>query len=170
MEHKILITTFATWKSHQPSNASDDLLGLLLKKELDFFQHLRKIPVDFELAPQHVLIRFNELRPKVLVCCGMAEERTKLNVESRAVRDEKVLHTGIDLQQLTADLVMTEISHDTGRFVCNALYYSMLEHLAAQEGEHHCLFIHVPVLTEENKEALAEDFERILQRISEMLL
>ena len=166
MEHKILITTFATWQSHQPSNASDDLLGLLLEKELGFFHHLRNIPVDFELAPQHVLTRFDELKPKVLICCGMAEERTKLNIESRAVRDENILRTGIDLEALSTGLAMTEISHDAGTFVCNALYYRMLEHLGAQESGHHCIFLHVPVLTEENRDLLLADFMSILERLS----
>ena len=170
MDHEILITTFATWQSHQPSNASDDLLHILLEKELDFFHHLRSIPVDFELSPEHVLGHFDKLKPKVLICCGMAEERTKLNVESLAVRNENILQTGVDLEALTADLAMTEISHDAGGFVCNALYYTMLEHLDALEGEHHCIFIHIPVLTEQNKIALVNDFECIIKRISEMLL
>ncbi len=74
MENKVLITSFSIWQAHQSSNASDDLLHLLLEKELDFIYHLRNIPVDFELAPEHVLDRFNELRPNVLICCGMAAE------------------------------------------------------------------------------------------------
>jgi len=168
MNNTILITSFSTWKSHHITNSSDDLLHLLSERELGPFNFLRKLPVEFELAPQHVLSRFNELRPKVLICCGMAEERTKLNIESRAVLNEQILQTGVDLDKLTADLLMTEISHDAGEFVCNTLYYKTLEHLASQEENHHSIFVHVPVITEENKSLLVADFISIIERLSVM--
>ena len=169
MYHSILITSFSTWKSHHTTNSSDDLLHLLLEKELDSFHHLRSIPVDFELAPQHVIKRFDELRPRVLICCGMAEERTKLHIESRAVLGEQLLQTSVDLETLTVDLPMTEISHDAGRFVCNTLYYKTLEHLSLQEEDHHCIFIHIPVLTEENKNQLLADFISITERLKNVI-
>jgi pyroglutamyl-peptidase len=166
MNREILITSFTTWEPHQPSNAADDLLQRFIEEKGDRHHYLRHLPVDFTLAPRRVIETFEEIRPRVLVCCGMAEERTRLNVESRAVLDERSLETGIDLVRLTEDLAMTDISHDTGRFVCNTLYYRSLEHLNAQESEHHCLFIHVPVLTEENAKALTQDFVRIIARLA----
>ena len=168
MNNTILLTSFSTWKSHHITNSSDDLLHLLSERELGPFNFLRKLPVEFELAPQHVLSRFNELRPKVLICCGMAEERTKLNIESSAVLDEQILQTSVDLDKLTADLLMTEISHDAGEFVCNTLYYKTLEHLSSQEENHHSIFVHVPVITEENKSLLVADFISIIERLSVM--
>lgn len=168
MNNTLLITSFSTWKSHHITNSSDDLLHLLSERELGAFNFLRKLPVEFELAPQHVLAKFNELRPKVLVCCGMAEERTKLNIESRAVLNEQILQTSVDLDKLTADLLMTEISHDAGEFVCNTLYYKTLEHLSSQEENHHSIFVHVPVITEENKSLLVADFISIIERLSVM--
>ena len=170
MYNHILITSFSTWESHHTSNSSDDLLHLLSESMPDPFQSLRGLPVDFELAPQRVLERFNELRPKVLICCGMAEERTKLNIEFRAILDEKILRTNVDLEGLTADLPMTEISHDAGGFVCNTLYFRALDHLYSQEETHYCIFVHVPVLTEENRSLLAADFIAIIERLSAMSL
>ncbi|WP_415406133.1 peptidase C15 [Sulfurovum sp. CS9] len=168
MNNTILITSFSTWKSHHTSNSSDDLLHLLSERELGPFNFLRNIPVNFELAPQHVLSRFDELRPKVLICCGMAEERTKLNIESRAVLNEQILQSSVDLDKLAADLLMTEISHDAGEFVCNTLYYKTLEHLSSQEESYHSIFVHVPVITEENKSLLVADFISIIERLSVM--
>ena len=124
--------------------------------------------MDFELAPQHVLERFNELRPKVLICCGMAEERTKLHIESRAVLGGEILQTSVDLEELTVDLAMTEISHDAGGFVCNTLYFKTLEHLSLQEENYHSIFLHVPVITEENRHLLLADFVSIIERLSVM--
>jgi len=169
MSNSILITSFSTWKSHHTTNSSDDLLHLLLEEELDSFHHLRSIPVDFELAPEHVLTHFDELKPKVLICCGMAEERTTLQIESRAILDEQLLQTSVDLETLTVDLPMTEISHDAGQFVCNTLYYKTLEHLSMQEEDHHCVFIHVPVLTDENKSQLLADFISIIERLKSVI-
>ncbi|MEA3373063.1 MAG: peptidase C15 [Campylobacterota bacterium] len=170
MYNTLLITSFSTWKSHHTSNSSDDLLHLLSEREPGPLNFLRNLPVDFALAPQHVLTRFNELRPKVLICCGMAEERTKLHIESRAVLGEQILQTGVDLEELIIDLSMTEISHDAGRFVCNTLYFKTLEHLCSQEERHHCIFVHVPVITEENRRLLLADFRSIIDRLSKMLL
>ena len=169
MSNSILITSFSTWESHHTTNSSDDLLHLLSEKELSEFNFLRNLPVDFELAPQHVLARVDEIRPKVLICCGMAEERTKLHVESSAVLDEQLLQTSVDLDKLTADLPMTEISHDAGQFVCNTLYYKSLEHFSLQEEDFHCVFIHVPVLTAENKNQLLADFISIIERLNDVI-
>ncbi len=163
--HDILITSFSGWKPHHSSNASDDLLQRVIDKKARPLHHLRRIPVDFELAVRHVLERFDALKPKVLICCGMAERRSKLNVESRAVLDGNMLETRVNLKRLTADLPMTRISHNAGKFVCNTLYYRALEHVHAQPTGHHCLFVHVPVLTEENSQGLEEDFAAIIERL-----
>jgi len=141
-------------------------LSLLNERELCPLNFLRNIPVDFELAPQHVLNRFDEIRPKILICCGMAEERTKLNIESRAVLGELTLETSVDLEELIVDLPMTEISHNAGRFVCNSLYYKTLEHLSSQNENYHSIFIHVPVITEKNSNLLISDFISIIERLS----
>jgi pyroglutamyl-peptidase len=166
MNGKILITSFTTWEPHQRSNAADDLLQRFIEEKGDIHHYLRHLPVDFTLAPRRVIETFEALRPRVLVCCGMAEERILLGVESQAVLDGRSLKTGIDLVGLTEDLRITEISHDAGRFVCNTLYYRSLEHLDAQESEHLCVFVHVPVLTEENVHALTQDFVRIIERLA----
>ncbi|MEA2047772.1 MAG: peptidase C15 [Campylobacterota bacterium] len=168
MNNTLLITSFSTWRSHHTTNSSDDLLNLLTEKELSVFHFLRNLPVEFESAPEQVLTKFTELRPKVLICCGMAEERTKLNIESRAILNEQTLHTSVDLDNLTNNLLITEISNDAGRFVCNTLYYKILEHLSLQEGSHYSIFIHVPVITEQNKDHLVADFISIIERLSLM--
>jgi pyroglutamyl-peptidase len=162
----ILITSFTTWKPHHASNAADDLLQRFIDEKGDACRYLRKIEVDFALAPQRVLEAIDALQPRVVVCCGMAEERTHLNVESQAVLDEKTLETGIDLARLTEGLSMTRISDDAGRFVCNTLYYRTLEHLQNRERDRHALFVHVPLLSDANAPALTEDFTTIIERLA----
>jgi len=165
MRNSILLTSFTTWKSHQTSNASDDLINLISLGYSRSFYFLRKLPVDYKLAPRQVLDRFSELKPDILVCCGMAEERRKLNIESSAVLDKTTLATELDLESLTHNLPMTIISHDAGRFVCNTLYFETLKHLKTQQRKHHCLFVHVPVLDRYNVDTIKQDFLTILQRL-----
>jgi pyroglutamyl-peptidase len=168
MTSHILITTFSTWKARQTANSSDELLQLLIERGIDAFDSLRRLPVDFELAPRQVLCSFDVLLPRVLVCCGMAEERSRLSIESRAILDDQVVATRIDLEALTADLTMTEISHDAGDFVCNTLYFRVLAHLHSRQQLHDTIFVHVPLLSAENREQLAADFAAILERLEGM--
>lgn len=168
MKKNILITTFTTWEPHQLTNAADDLVQYFIDEKCDQCHYFRHLPVDFTLAPKLVVEAFETMLPRILVCCGMAEERDRLSVESQAVRGDKVYRTEIDLETLTEGLPMTEISHDAGDFVCNALYYSALEHINTLDGHHHCLFIHVPRLTDANVRAITEDFKTLIARLASL--
>ena len=77
MQRSALLTSFTTWKPHHVTNSSDDLLAELTDITTSSLNFLRKIPVDFQLAPRQVLDRFNKLKPEILICCGMAERTRK---------------------------------------------------------------------------------------------
>ena len=104
MTKRFLLTSFATWLPHQQSNSSDDLLIELFR--LDCISHdlnlLRLLPVDIELARNRVLEKIAQLQPDKIICCGMAESRQSLTVESQANRicidgEENILPTQVDL-------------------------------------------------------------------------
>ncbi|MBD2092552.1 peptidase C15 [Microcoleus sp. FACHB-1515] len=183
LPHQLLLTSFSTWLPHQKSNSADDLLVEFLQRKPSIdLQVLRHLPVDFMLAPQQTIACIQTLQPQAVVCCGMAESRSKLSVESQAVisntvpgaqsdtvlgaQSDRILKTRFDLPQLVNGLPLTEISHDAGRFVCNATYFAVLEHLQHSSGLG--LFVHVPILTEANCEAIVSDFATLLQRISNL--
>ena len=166
MHAKLLLTSFATWEPHQRSNSSDDLLQAVAQhpafpNELVF---LRQLPVDFRLAPERVLRYWAQWQPQGLICCGMAEGRSKLSVESQGRRGEDAIASSLDLDALVAGLRRTEISHDAGTFVCNHLYYEVLRYGCDRAPQAPCLFIHVPVLTAENSAGILADFLQILRR------
>lgn len=174
MTRKILLTSFATWKPEQPSNSSDDLLEALLQSDfafLDALYLLRRLPVDFEQAPRLAIAHIQQIQPDLVVCCGMAETRDRLNLEVQAVRGDsqsypygnRILKTPLDLPRLAADLSYTDLSHDAGQFVCNALYFSLLEH--AQTTQRPCLFVHIPILTATNRLPILQDFCQVLHRL-----
>lgn len=164
----ILITTFTTWKPEQPSNASDDLIAALIQHHLlsETVHLLRQIPVDFELAPITVLSKMADLQPRWVVCCGMAEQRSRLTVESKGKLNNHQIQTPVDVDELVRDLVMTDVSHDAGQFVCNHLYYSLLNHVQTHQLRTHCIFVHVPILHSRNLGKVLQDFTVILSRLS----
>jgi pyroglutamyl-peptidase len=168
----LLLTSFDTWKAHHISNASDDLLGLALQQDLpgDRLHLLRKIPVDFQLAPDRVIAAIAEVKPRTVICCGMAEKQSHLMVESTGTKLDPVtgiplekFSTQIDLNRLVNNLNVTTISHNAGKFVCNALYYSVLKYLQEHSPATNCIFVHVPVLTHTNCQPILTDFMAILR-------
>jgi len=165
---QILLTSFTTWKSHQRSNASDDLLIEIQQSNPSSDLHfLRQLPVDFQLAPKQAIAHINKLQPDAIILCGMAESRQKLTVESRAIAGEMVFHTKVDLEQLIEGLEFTEISHDAGRFVCEALYFATLKHLHEAGLDCPCIFVHVPILTPANSPLIIKDFQVMINFIGD---
>jgi pyroglutamyl-peptidase len=164
---KLLLTSFDVWLHHQPSNASDDLLGILIGRNLcpKNTHLLRKIAVDFQQAPETAIAALNHYKPEVIVCCGMAENRTLLSLESTARFEQEHLTTGIDLNQVLKGTIATEISHDAGNFVCNHLYYSLLKYIQENSLKSHCLFVHVPILCESNFDQIVQDFCTVLENL-----
>lgn len=169
MTINILLTSFDTWLPHQPSNASDDLLAKVAEIEsLPYaLTFLRKLPVDPKLGPMQAIAKIDELQPDLIICCGMAESRKILTVESTAISEGEILQTTIPLSSLVANLTLTEISDDAGKFVCEALYYSVLKHIKEKSLQSQCIFIHVPILTEENMEIILKDFLLIMDFCNE---
>ena len=170
MNGKILLTSFQTWLAHQRSNASDDLLEKIaqlnsLSPSLTF---LRQLPVDVPQSSRRVIDKIEELQPDVIICCGMAECRTKLTVESCATCNNDLLKTSVSLDKLVAELASTEISHDAGKFVCEGLYYEVLSYVRSRNLHTCCIFVHVPVLTPENSPAIVADFQFIIEKVASL--
>jgi len=168
MTAKILLTSFDTWLPHQKSNSSDDLLAKIsqIKYLPDSLTFLRKLPVDFQEAPNLAIAQINQLQPDTIICCGMAESRQKLTIESCACCDTDMLKTAVNLEALIADLATTEISHEAGKYVCEALYYAVLKHICDTQLATKCIFVHVPILTNENLDKIVADFLLIMRRLT----
>lgn len=167
MTKKILLTSFDTWLPHQASNSSDDLLDEISKLQYisPSLIFLRLLSVNIKLASQSVVTKIDELQPNSIICCGMAERRTTLTVESNASWGDTVLKTGVDLQQLAVGSKTIEISHDAGKFVCEGLYYSALKYIYESKLNINCLFVHVPILTEKNLAETIADFQFIIHHV-----
>ncbi|WOD40672.1 hypothetical protein [Nodosilinea sp. E11] len=166
----MLLTTFAPWRAHQISNAADDLIVHLQRQQQipAGTTVLRQIPVSFELAPLRVMAKLVELRPPVVVCCGMAEKRSYLHLERYGKGEDGALETSLPLDSLLVDTHVTAISDCAGTYVCNHLYYRLLGAIAQYHWPTQALFVHIPPLTPVTQPLLAHDLALILQRLGSL--
>jgi pyroglutamyl-peptidase len=168
MAISLLLTTFAPWRAHQHSNASEDLVARLQQQQRlpRGTVVINQLPVSFELAHCHVIAKMIELQPRVVVCCGMAEERTHLNLEVNGKQGDRLLKTGLNLPRLMADTRLTAISHCAGDYVCNHLYHQVLDAIKRHHWQTQALFVHIPPLSTATEPFLLEDFTLILKRLA----
>ncbi|MCG6135907.1 MAG: peptidase C15 [Nostoc sp. LLA-1] len=168
MAKRILLTSFEIWLSDQQSNSSDDLLLEVLKVDLlpHDLKFLRRLPVDVDLASLQVIQKISELQPDYIICYGMAASRTKLSLEAVASCKESVLHPVVELEKLVTGATAIEISYDCGKFVCEGLYYSVLNYLCQNQLATPCIFVHVPVLNSENLPGILADFLLIINNLA----
>jgi len=168
MKKRFLLTSFDTWLSNQQSNSSDDLLLEVTKvnslpHDLNF---LRLLPVDVLLASSWVIQKIDELQPDYIICCGMAASRQQLSIEVGANQGEIFLPTVVDVEKLVSGTVATDISKDCGKFVCEGLYYAVLDYLNQYQLTTRCIFVHVPVLNQENLMSILADFLLIIHNLA----
>lgn len=163
----LLLTSFDTWLPHQKSNASDDLLKIIETENKHDRYYLRKLPVNTEKASEKAIALIQDIKPSAIICCGMAESRYKLTIESNARCDGDCLQTTVNLSQLISCLFNASISNDAGNFVCEGLYYQILNYLKNSKLEIPCIFVHIPILTNSNQSIILQDFKCILDFMSD---
>ena len=176
MKRRILLTSFDIWLPDQKSNSANDLLIALekIRPTTDYLTFVKQMPVDVLLARDLVIRKIRQIQPDVIICCGMAEKRSRLSIESNASstaissteNHQRVLYTTVDLELLVMGIETVDISHDCGKFVCEGLYYSVLDYLEQNQIKIPCIFVHVPILTEENMSSILANFLLIIDRLA----
>jgi pyroglutamyl-peptidase len=187
----VLITSFRPWRVHQRSNSSNDLVAELHaggRLPVDTVW-LAQVPVNFAIAPIRVISEIARLRPRVVICCGMAENRAVLSIERQATgrqsekRQVKELHekrsmrpanlppltlqTSVKVSALLSGTLLSEPSDDAGSYVCNHLYYRVLKFIDQTNWPTRAIFIHIPLLTAHNKRLILDDFVAIASQLAE---
>jgi pyroglutamyl-peptidase len=160
MRSTLLLTSFTTWLPHQKSNTSDDLLEMAIDRS-EFspsWQVLRQLPVESQAAIDRVVSRLERLQPTGVICCGMAEKYPQMKVEIQATCGDTILRSPVNIGELMATLKVTGVSENAGRFVCNDLYYGILNYIRQQQRPISCLFVHIPLLSSENTQPILKDF------------
>lgn len=168
----VLITSFRPWRSHQKSNSSDELIDELQRNGQlppDSIW-IRNLPVSFELAPIRLISELYYHQPRIVICCGMAEKRACLSIEKYAKKrtsdtDTYVLETAVDTHRLLKNTCLSEISNDAGAYVCNDLYYSVLEKIKMDNLPTDAVFLHIPVLIPATRAFILKDFLSVLDSV-----
>jgi pyroglutamyl-peptidase len=178
----ILITSFQPWRAHQRSNSSHDLLAELYACDRlpTHSVWLPQVPVSFAMAPMYVITEIARLRPRLVICCGMAENRPGLSVERQAKKSIHpadtacvsktspiTLQTSVKVSDLLAGTLLSDVSEDAGSYVCNHLYYNVLRFVGQVNWPTKVIFIHVPCLNLANRRLILDDFVTIVTKLSE---
>ncbi len=167
MSRKILLTSFKTWLPHQKSNSSDDLLEVISQANLSKISliFVRQLPVNIAEASRVTIQQIKYYKPDLIICCGMAEKRTFLTIESQAIWQGQKIETSVNLKPIISQLANTKISHNAGKFVCEGLYYRVLSYLKKHHPPSKCVFVHVPILTNHNLPSIVEDLKILMKSI-----
>ncbi|NJL45488.1 MAG: hypothetical protein HC922_06595 [Leptolyngbyaceae cyanobacterium SM2_3_12] len=96
----------------------------------------------------------------------MAEGRTHLSLERQGRHRDQVLQTSLGLTPLLTDTALTDISDCAGTYVCNHLYYQVLDTIERHRWPMQALFVHIPPLTVATEPFFVQDFSLILQRLA----
>lgn len=163
----ILMTSFQPWRAHQVENSSNVLLAGLARAGAlpPNTVWLSELVVNFELAPTRVINQICVHRPRLVICCGMAEKRSHLTLEAQGRLNGHTFQTPLDVSSLAQDAIHTRVSQDAGSFVCNHLYYRVLEYVQCRGLPCRVLFIHIPALNPHNRAVIEFDFLRIVRRL-----
>lgn len=163
----ILLTSFQPWLDHHKSNASDDLLEKLQAQNLAIAKliFLRNLPVETQSASEKTIAAIQLSQPDIVICCGMAESRDRLTIESQAFDQDQHYQTTVDLTALTESLSFTTISHDAGKFVCEGLYFHVLKYLCQAKAQTKAIFLHVPIFTNKNEALILKDVTQMLEKL-----
>jgi pyroglutamyl-peptidase len=167
MNKKILLTSFQTWLPHQKSNASDDLLEIIAQNNCFNYkmQFIRQLPVNIPQAAKPVIQHLKKHQPDIVICSGMAEKRTMLTIESNATWKKQKINTLVKLEEIVSQLTYTDISHNAGKFVCEGLYYRVLSYLGKHHPQSKSIFLHVPILNQNNLPLILEDIKTLIKSL-----
>lgn len=139
---------------------------------------LEVLPVEYEKSVDQMLSLMREIEPEIILALGQAEGRSRVSFERIAInlddaripdsggalRENQQISKGGDVAYM-ANLPVREIverlkqqgfpaeeSLSAGAFVCNHLFYSVMNLLESSKGDCWMDFIHLPLVPEQSGE------------------
>ncbi len=167
----ILVTAFEAFGG-ETINPTERVLGMLPDETGGYGVRKILLPVEFGRAAEIAVSEYDRLKPAAAIMLGQAGGRSAISPETTARNlmnssaPDNAGHTADHIRisesgphklkstlpvdsivdVLSAKGIPCEISDDAGTFVCNDLFYRMLEHAG---GEVPAGFIHVPYIREQ---------------------
>ncbi|MBR3201631.1 MAG: GNAT family N-acetyltransferase [Mogibacterium sp.] len=167
----ILVTAFEPFGG-ETLNPTAEVLGMLPDESSGYAIRKLLLPVEYGRSAEIAISEYDRLQPAAVIMLGQAGGRSAISPETSAknlmdceapdnagyIADhERISEKGPDtlsstlpvgkiVDVLAARDIPCEISDDAGTYVCNSLFYSMLDH---NRGDVPTGFIHVPYIKEQ---------------------
>lgn len=185
MPKKILLTGFEPFLSH-----SENPSGILVAdfKSFDEFDcHASVLPVSYAKAPEKLMNILNQEKWDGVISLGLSAASDKINLERVALNwqessfpdnDQKRPQTGpidqksspaffnplnleIIKNQLISQEIPVQISWSAGAYVCNRLYFDLLQYCETRNIP--ALFVHIPLFDIISKDKQSQALKIILR-------
>lgn len=167
----ILVTCFEPFGTHQGNSSLTAVSAL--PDEIDGCSIIRKVlPVSFQRAPEELIQTILETDPIAVLCIGQAGGRKEITPEQIAINlmDARMADndgfipkdvpvragrpdgwfTTLPVRKICEDLnrekIPASISLSAGSYVCNAVMYTLLDHVMNRNLNIPAGFIHVPYM------------------------
>lgn len=169
---KILLTGFEPFGGSK-YNASEQLIAELVASEFPQYQVSTGIlPVDSMVIEERLVHLLETEQPDAVICLGEAGNRTSISLERIAINladfriadnggrrllDEPISPEGpaayfstlplrMIEKRISDELIPVEISYSAGTYLCNYVFYFLMDRLARETRRVMGGFIHVPIL------------------------
>lgn len=167
---KLLLTGFTPFAGHE-TNLSQDIAIELNQQVICNYEITSKVlPVSYHQSKAMINGLLITENPDAVICLGIAKERTKITPELIAINhihshtcdndnviifDSKINPTGKDayfstlkiydfVKNLMQQGISSEVSSSAGTFVCNLVFYELMQSLHKQNKKIPAGFIHIP--------------------------
>lgn len=173
--NKILLTGFDPFggESLNPSYEAVKLLNGKLIFNTEIVTTV--LPTVFNKSSQILIEQIELHQPSAVICVGQAGGRSEINLERVAINlnnanipdnegnkpEEELISqfgpaayfSNLPLKLICANLkqagIPTAISQTAGTFVCNHVFYSLMEYVSQQDSSLLAGFVHIPFLPEQ---------------------
>ncbi|PFN98711.1 pyroglutamyl-peptidase I [Neobacillus bataviensis] len=172
---KILVTGFEPFGG-EPVNPALEAVKLLNGKEITEYEVVtREIPTVFGKAICSLKESIDEINPDMVICVGQAggrstitPERVAINVDDARITDnennqpidEEIVPGGpaayfsklpvkAMVKVMNENGIPASVSNTAGTFVCNHIFYGLMNYLDTSDKDIRGGFIHIPFLPEQ---------------------
>lgn len=168
---RLLVTGFEPFNG-QSINPSWETVSLLANESFNADIRLVRLPVEWIAAPMTLVKEINSFKPDCVLMVGQAGGREGISIERIAYNDRTATiadNTGLVLfnspiceggenslmatypyeavlNALTKANIKADYSFDAGRFICNLVLYTALNHAKSNSIPMSSGFIHLPYL------------------------
>lgn len=193
---KVIVTGFEAFLSHQ-ENPTEAILKKLPKALHNNEIITCLLPVEFD----HSFTRLKQLveieKPDVVIMLGLAGGRTSISPERVAINidhskspdnngitkhhsiinksGKNAYFSRLPLEDIVMRLtelgIQTAISNSAGTYVCNHVFYHMMDYIAQTNNSMKAGFIHIPYMTEQERKLgeFSLDLTVLVQAIKEVI-